>query len=751
MVRRLFLPFIICVVTFTTGVAQTVPSVISQHYTTDEGLPSNNVMCALKDRLGFLWFGTWYGLSRFDGVEFKTYNQPMRADSIIPPRKVESMAEDGQGCLWLKTVDWKVYVFNPRTERFHAVYDRLKQYAKNLQVIKIQQGINGRILLLTKDKTLLEAWTEAKGSTSIRRLYDAHGHTDPQTFQLLHDINTESRDYHIHIGCDYRLFVMPKSKTANFDEAMTHDAARQSEHERQKATLAHEAGIDRYLQLYQDRDSLLWVTTASKGIYCVSRPRQQFSMITLPEGDLTGVRSIYQTRQGDIIVGTRSRNVYIFNQAGKHLHTLDYASYGIGAVYHATEDRQGRLFLSTKGDGLAVTHTSQLSTITQQPTAITQHLTHYRHDPADPASLSSNNVYMTFVDSKGHIWVGTLDGGLNLVKHEADGRLTFWNKNNGFVHYPAYGLYSEVRNITEDANGRIWVGTIDGLMSFHNDFKKPQDIVFHTSHNTPRATFANNDIYTLHRDQNGKLWVGAFGGGLQQLVSVKNGQPVFQPLGSREGLRNDVIYSITEDLHGHLWFATETGLACYDRQTGRVRNIDRYDGLPDLQMEEAAAACMSDGRLWIGSKQGILTFNPNELHTGHDNYRTFILELIHDNQTYTADTALPYAKHIELEYDQNAFTIEFAALNYLNHGNVNYRYRLEGFDRDWRYSGTHRVASYNEVPPGRYTFTVEAIDNANPTLLSSPGPSGTNIIIGSIAGAVLVAAIVLGGTGWGFK
>ena len=74
---------------------------------------------------------------------------------------------------------------------------------------------------------------------------------------------------------------------------------------------------------------------------------------------------------------------------------------------------------------------------------------------------------------------------------------------------------------------------------------------------------------------------------------------------------------------------------------------------------------------------------------------------------------------MELNYDHNAFTVEFAALNYLNRGNVNYRYRLEGFDRDWRYSGPHRVGSYNEVPPGNYTFIVETIDDANPDLVSS--------------------------------
>ena len=240
----------------------------------------------------------------------------------------------------------------------------------------------------------------------------------------------------------------------------------------------------------------------------------------------------------------------------------------------------------------------------------------------------------------------------------------------------------------------------------------------------PDATFANNDIFTLYRDQQQQIWVGAFGGGLQRLEGG--------PLGAREGLRNDVIYSIIEDRHGHLWFATEAGLSFYNQETGRIRNFDQYDGLPDVEMEETAATCCSDGRLWVGSKQGILIFNPEQLQTSKAHYRTFILEVIANNQPYVGSTALPYAQEITLDHDQNSFTIEFAALNYQNsftiefaalnyqnHGSINYRYRLEGFDRDWRYSGPHRVGSYNEVPSGRYTFVVEALDDANTNVHSS--------------------------------
>ncbi|MBQ3700950.1 MAG: helix-turn-helix domain-containing protein [Prevotella sp.] len=692
----------VCLVaSLTAGYAQVVPVVITQHYTTAEGLPSNNVMCILKDHDGFMWFGTWYGLCRFDGEKFMTFNKPMKSGSDIPPRKIESMLEDGQGRLWLKTVDWKLYTFDRQTECFHAINDELKKLTHNLQVIKIQRTEEGRILLLTKDKTLLMAYSDSKG-IHLTKLFEPQGQIDPQTLQLKEDIVTESQGYHIYIGRDFRIFVVPKKKVQSLQMAMEKEEAGRQQLTGHMEQLAKQAGIAKHTQLYLDKDSLLWVTTSSDGVYCLNMPRQQFDLITLPDNDQTGVRCLYQTRQGNIIVGTRSRNVYIYGTDGKLRQTLSYEQYGIGAIYHAMEDGQGRLWLSTKGDGLVVA-------VPDASQPIGYRMTHYRHQTDDPASLSGNNVYMTFCDSHQHIWVCTLDGGLNLV-NEQKGQLSFYNKQHGLKHYPAYGLYTEVRNMVEDKEGHLWIGTIDGLMSIDGDFKRPEQIQFKTYRDQPEASFANNDIYTLYRDQTGQIWIGAFGGGLQKLGAG--------PLGPREGLRNDVIFSIVEDLQGHLWFATEAGLSCYNQQTGRIRNFDQYDGIPNVKIEEASALCSSDGHLWIGCKQGILTFSPQQLQTSKSDYRTFIIDVMADGQPYIGSTAMPYTDYVEYAHAQNSFSIEFAALNFPNLTSISYRYRLEGYDRDWRYSGPHRIASYNEVPPGSYTFIVETLDDVNPVLQS---------------------------------
>ncbi len=129
-------------------------NMIVEHYSVDQGLPNNTVNCTLKDRDGFIWFGTWYGLCCFDGVKFKTFNK-QEHDSDVPPRKIQRIVEDKNGYIWVKTIDRKLYVFNKVTECFHAVYDDMKNYSENIQVIKLQNTAEGDVLLLTKDKNLL--------------------------------------------------------------------------------------------------------------------------------------------------------------------------------------------------------------------------------------------------------------------------------------------------------------------------------------------------------------------------------------------------------------------------------------------------------------------------------------------------------------------------------------------------------------------------------------------------------------------
>lgn len=776
-----------------TGMAQQDMQVT--HFTTLNGLSHNIVYCSHKASDGFLWFGTWYGLSRFDGSYFNNYSKAFTPSSDQPPRKVETIVEDGNGNLWVKTLDWKLSLFYKRTERFEDIFDELKPYTRNLQVIKIQADGHGRVLLLTKDKNLLLASTAKDGKVVIRRLVDARNAVNRFNYKLTKPVVQIREGRANYVGTDFQIYSVPLTQrnrhmnaatwqryfatrdaqaevyrtpdglTWHVDETKTallctrpatgqtyryplapyhklvepklvatpqhgwfylsasgeilhiDPVTMQAQNIAQMQEFTDFKENTRFLSMNLDRDGLLWVTTVDNGIYRINFTPRQFRIVPLPDSGAGGVRALYQMHNGNILVGTRSKDLYVLSPDGTLLKALDYARTHIGSVYHIMQDDRERLWLSTKGDGL-VCATPDASF----PSGY--RFVHYRHDSKAPSSLSGNKVYMTYQDSHRRIWVGTLDGGLNLVCETPKG-VNFYNRLNGMKTYPGFGLYLDVRNMVEDARGRMWVGTIDGLMSFDASFRNIRDLRFETYRLTEVNTRANSDIYALYRDRRKNVWICTFGGGLGKLEGFdeQNHLPLLKSLGAKEGLLNDVIISILEDRQGRLWLVNADGLSCYDYQAGRIRYYDSSDGFPKVQMEESSAMLHRNGEIWLGCKEGILVFHPDRLKQETATYPIYIIGGEVNNQDIRSyddepilDGSIVYADRLQLKYSQSMFTLEFAALNFANPERISYRYKLEGYDHDWHYSGTNRIASYTNVPPGKYTFTVEAIDTSNPDL-----------------------------------
>ena len=178
---------------------------------------------------------------------------------------------------------------------------------------------------------------------------------------------------------------------------------------------------------------------------------------------------------------------------------------------------------------------------------------HFVHNPDDRYSLNDNRVYYAFEDSKNRIWACTFGGGLNLIE-ERNGKTLFFNRNNEFKDYPKYELYLNVRSITEDADGRLWVGTTDGLISFSGKFKKPQDIHFEIFREQQDAGTVDNDVFSLYKDSKGRIWLGMFGGGMNLLegYNEQTHRPQLKSYPFTERLSGGVVSSIIEDHQHHL-------------------------------------------------------------------------------------------------------------------------------------------------------------------------------------------------------
>lgn len=859
---------------------EAAPDMITEHYTTENGLPHKIVNCTVKDAEGWVWFGTWYGLCRFDGAKFKVYNNRDEYYMDIPPRKIQAIVEDKSRNLWVKTIDHKLYLFDKRKECFYSLWNELKKnFQVSSQIIKIQGTSEGELLLLTKNKDLLKTSSDTTGAISLELLH--HSQNKNRHYELKNNLLCETQDYLSWIGKDYKLISCPKGeelrrKPENFilqqiagekkleftcvyadkEYLWVGDDAGQVwkinsrngnterivfspdnlpirniacsphylyaqvegkgfyEYHLQSRTFHKielpvrgreitdiffdsydkvwlECGAEQlvyydplnkvvrnfafsgekilkqfkvqdgrengffiltpagkvylfdrdrlnvypfsqsrqfseggkevhFWDILLDPDGILWLSSVDAGVYRVLFPKQQFQLY-FPEthlqkqGRSQHVKALFQSRNGDLWLGTRSSDVYRLGRDKQVKQIFSSQNYQIGAVYHIMEDRRGNLWFSTKGDGLVK---AEPDTRVPYGFRFTRYLSEEQ-----PRSISGNNIYFTFQDSRGRIWVGTYGGGLNLIE-EKEGQVNFLHKYNCFKHYPQYGLYMDIRNITEDANGRIWIGTTDGLISFDGNFTSPEKIEFEVYRKEFEATnVADNDIYALYRDEDSQIWVSVFGGGLNKLVGydAERKMPVFKPYSLKEGLASDVVYSITGDDEGNLWLATENGIARFNRKTETFRNFDKYDGLPAVRLEEECALVCASGEIWFGCDNGVLTFQPADLKNYNSQYGTYIVDFKVSNRDIRSFRNKPLltgsikdTRELTLAYNQSMFTLEYAALNYYNQNRLSYRYILEGYEKEWHLNGKNRIASYINVPPGEYTFRVQAIDEADP-------------------------------------
>lgn len=485
----------------------------------------------------------------------------------------------------------------------------------------------------------------------------------------------------------------------------------------------------RFSGLLFDGKGILWLSSYENGIFRLSFPGDRFYLINpllgfdhqvQSEKEYAAVKALYRTRNGDVWAGSRQSEIFHFDRNGRLKNRFTAKNNYIGNVYHIMEDRAGTLWFSTKGQGL-------INAVPDEDAPSGFIFRKYMHDPLNSYSISSNDVYYTFEDSKGRIWAATFGGGLNLLQEE-QGHLLFRHKYNSFSQYPEYGQYTEVRTITEDKDGRIWVGTSDGLMSFDGNYSLAKDIQFETYQNN--VNFTNNDVYNLYKDRNGTIWVSIFGVGLNRLAGYDKltNMPLFESFGTDSGINSEVILSMIEDDHGNLWLSTEKGISRFNPSAKIFRNFDQYDGLPDYSLEEASVLKLEDGTIGFGSKEGIVSFNPGSIPDMPVHYPTYIVDMTVSNKSYDSwssdSISVKYMEKVTLKHHQSMFSIEFAALNYYTQSHIRYEYILEGYEKEWHVADKSRIASYTNVPPGSYLFRVKTLDDTNPTL-----DSGTTLQI----------------------
>lgn len=462
--------------------------------------------------------------------------------------------------------------------------------------------------------------------------------------------------------------------------------------------------------MLKDADGLIWVGTYKAGVDFFHENIRLFPLInrrTKPYGlPFEDVNAFVEDRKGNLWLGTNGGGLIYFERKTGKFTTYRHdpgnpRSLSSDAVVSLCLDHKNQLWVGTFLGGLNRFDGRQF--------------VRYQHDPARPQSLPGRSVWEIFEDSQRRLWIGTLDGGLCVFDQE---RKNFTR----YRHPDQRALYSTyVPTIFEDSKGNMWFGTSTGI----DVLQKTSGALAHfeTQKGNP-ASIASNDIFGILEDAKGRIWVGSRGG-LSLWVPGSNS---FVNYGEKHGLPHNAILSMAEDENGRLWLGTPNGLSCATISSGKgrlqvsFRNYSEMDGLQGRQFTEDASLRTRAGELIFGGANGFNIFRPGDLVENKMVPRLVFTDFQLFNRSVrpgsrvggkpVLSSSITTNPFVVLQASDNVFSIEFAALNFIQPGGSQYKYKLEGFNDNWLVTdASNRKVTFTNLDAGDYVFRVIASNN----------------------------------------
>ncbi|MFN0034721.1 MAG: two-component regulator propeller domain-containing protein [Saprospiraceae bacterium] len=740
-----------------------------------EGLSDNNIFHIFKDSRGFRWISTQNGVNRWDGYEFRTYNYNPSDTNSLSGNWVNFTLEDREGYLWFGTFGAGLCRFDPRTEKFDRYQKSDRPGGLNSDVITCAvQDATGILWLGTAngglnrfdpaasifsafpkpaslsddDANAATPTTHFSGppSAHITCLLEENEHTlwvgtafglsrfDKHSgiFEyFLHDpANPRSLPHHFIIGlhrsAQGEAWVQMPNGWARFD-AQRNDFQR----EKQIPGIPPEAAISRFST---DATGSVWEAT-DKGLRHW-RPRHNPFEMDLGERYPAGVFGLKKIRtllehagflwiaseeglfRCRVVTGSRAftpSGTGVFTPLPAPSRAVNGASPdGLKAVLPPSVERflpQNIHALLADGDLLwAASKSEGLFCIEMRTEAVQNYPT-----VLDGQGSTSNALLAMAQDAWGQIWLGG-HGALNRF----DPRSGIFSKV-GAEKKPAGSILS----LFFDRRQRLWVGTLsDGLFAYSFDANgriagveqfryDPKDL----------ASISNDIILAIWEDRQGELWFGTDGGLNRLPADWQLGRPArFRRYLRSDGLADDKIMSIRDDVRGNLWVGhLSHGLTMLTPAppSGGVRTFGLADGLPSTLFYWTSAWQRPDGALLFGTTEGLVAFHPDSLVVKNalapPVFFTEILLFNKKMEIGKGEVTLPespiFSPNLVFSHGQNSLTFHFAALNFIHPELNRYSYRLEPLDADWRDLGTRHELSFSHLPPGRYTLRVKACNN----------------------------------------
>jgi signal transduction histidine kinase/ligand-binding sensor domain-containing protein/AraC-like DNA-binding protein len=707
-----------------------------EHISVEQGLSHSTVIDIVQDKQGFLWFSTWSGLSRYDGFTFmKYFSDPVDTNSLSD-NSLRGMAITDDGKIWIGSSNG-LTVYDPLTDKLTQVSDLLNDD----EILHAQKDDNGDLWFKSDYENLLyynysEAtftkyplreitsikniaircfWVNSDNKLLIgttRGLFSIDVDSIKMTGkikikQIIKDkiiwSMLEDEDKNLWIGTDKGVITFPDKDVAkkagvNLQEYITDFMISDDK----KLWVGTYYGLhvydlkknkqsgylfpdDHVEKIYQDNSNVIWVSIRGEGLYKFSSERKQFPAAI--DVDVQ-VFSVFEDDDKNLWIGSHT-GILKINQLTKTKKNYKIQSPNFPPPHIIIKNKYGEMFTG----GLGVTaYSKELDKF--MPLNVNHSISPDFKSKVVPGNFG---WVFTLFDDDEYMWIGC--NGLLRYEYKTRRLSRILNRSTGENLFPNF-----VTNIHKDKKNNMWIGSSNGLFLFDPESEK---IEHFTPDQSDLQSISDNYVSKIiDSKEDNILWI-ATGFGLNKFDTKTR---KFLNYTTEHGLSNNGIQNLFYDEKGFLWMSTNNGISRFDPQDETFKNYYKSDGLQDNAFSSAYFK-NSDGKIFLGGSGGITAFYPDSIRDNLDFPNIVITSFKLFNQEAKLDTAINHRKKITLLHNENVFSFEYAALDFTNSLRNQFAHKLEGFDKDWIFTGNKHDVTYTNLDPGEYTFHVKGTNH----------------------------------------
>ncbi|MBS7256372.1 hybrid sensor histidine kinase/response regulator transcription factor [Flavobacterium branchiicola] len=706
------------------------------------GLSHNSVNSIFQDSDGYMWFGTYDGLNRYDGYNFKIYRNRIKDSKSLRFNSINYIEGDSKKNIWVGGVNGAC-VYNKTDATFHSVkYVFANHKAEIVKgIVRQIRAVGDQVLVGTQKSGLivfenglftgtgisLEGLPDKKDSFKydaavlentlvegqcwvyVRNVGICNYNYNSKKLKVAYPLANEvkcmqvTQDNNLWLGTDEGLYLLNTksgSLSANYFS--------------EKCTVT---------DILLDEKKEIWLATDGCGVYKVIN-KKAVVYKSVRDNQLLKSNSIsclYEDRAGNKWIGTLRGGVSMLSNVPTYFKNIRYNTIENDPtenfILSFCEDEKKNIWIGTDGAGVRywnrknntyVNYSNRLSSlfvtsiikddnndiwlstwaggvnrINTKTNAVTQYSCYNPY-----MKQVEKNIWFVYKDSHGDIWASSTNEGF---------LYRFDRTKNSFILFNK--AIDNMQCLTETSDGKMWGGNYTSLIGFERNNKKIYKVEI------------GNPVRSILEDQDKNLWLGTQEGGLILFDRKTN---TFKRFTTDNGLPSNTILRLLEDKDGNLWMSTYNGLCRFDKNRKIFSNFSVNDGLQSNQFSFNAGLKLSTGEFLFGGINGFNLFYPETIKVFNQNHSVLLTDFYVNNQPieYSKNEIISEwdqgkIKKVKLPYDQTTLSVEFVALDYNKSDRIKYAYFLEGWDNRWNYVGQTRKANYSRLPEGKYIFKVK--------------------------------------------